>query len=277
MTSYLKNTFDINQPALVDVLDEIPLWSGPFGIKLLENIVYKKNITALDIGFGTGFPLTEVAMRLGPGSKVIGIDPWKAATVRAKQKLAIYGIHNVDIINGQAEKIPLPDHSTDLIISNNGLNNVTDLAQALNECKRVIKPGGQFVQTVNLPETMMTFYSALEQVLKQFKLVECIADMHHHIYEKRKPLDEYIQMLGEHGFSIRHVLHDEFNYHFTDGTAMLNHYFIRLAFLDSWKALVPAEKHHLVFSNIESILNKKAEAEGSLTLAVPFVVIDCKA
>ena len=73
MKKYLTNNLDLNK--LVNVLDELPLWSAPFGLKLLDAIEYKPNISALDIGFGNGFPLTELAMRLGETSTVYGIDP----------------------------------------------------------------------------------------------------------------------------------------------------------------------------------------------------------
>ena len=80
---------------LIDILDELPLWSAPFGLKLLDFVDYKSNITALDIGFGTGFPLVELAMRLGSGSTVYGIDPWDKALERTRQKIDGYGIDKI--------------------------------------------------------------------------------------------------------------------------------------------------------------------------------------
>jgi len=104
MKNYLYSTPD---PAKrVTFFDELPLWSAPFGWKLLDHIQYKSGITALDIGFGTGFPLIELAMRLGESATVYGIDPWKEAIERAKQKIDYYGISNVRIIEGVAESIP---------------------------------------------------------------------------------------------------------------------------------------------------------------------------
>jgi arsenite methyltransferase len=35
----------------VDFFDEVPLWSAPFGLKLLDKINYRKGISAIDIGF----------------------------------------------------------------------------------------------------------------------------------------------------------------------------------------------------------------------------------
>ena len=73
MKKYLSN--DFNFVKLIDVFDELPIWSAPFGLKLLDYVDYKTNISAIDIGFGTGFPLTELALRLGESSIVYGIDP----------------------------------------------------------------------------------------------------------------------------------------------------------------------------------------------------------
>ncbi len=69
-----------------------PLGRLLLGSRLFEQIHLKKNITALDIGFGAGFPLTELAMRLGKSCTVYGIDPWEAAIVRTEEKLRHYGI-----------------------------------------------------------------------------------------------------------------------------------------------------------------------------------------
>jgi len=153
LKSYLSDNFELNE--LINVFDELPLWSAPFGLKLLENINYKQNITALDIGFGAGFPLTEIAMRLGNSSTVYGIDPWKETFQRVNQKIYYYGISNIKLIEGEAESIPLEDNSIDLITSNNGINNVSDIDTVLSECSRILKIGGQFVQTMNLDKTMI--------------------------------------------------------------------------------------------------------------------------
>ncbi len=83
MTSYLKTNWNYNSEKLIEVFDELPLWAAPFGLQLLDGIKYKKGIQVLDIGFGAGFPLTVIAMRLGKDSKVFGIDPWDGAIDRA--------------------------------------------------------------------------------------------------------------------------------------------------------------------------------------------------
>ena len=136
MKKYLSNDFDFVE--YIEVADESPIWSAPFGLKLLDYVNYKTNISALDIGFGTGFPLTEIALRLGDSSIVYGIDPWKEAIKRVNKKVDYYGLTNVRIIEGVAESIPLDNDSVDLITSNNGINNVSDTDKVLTECSRIL-------------------------------------------------------------------------------------------------------------------------------------------
>ncbi len=270
------NTFDLNSQNQVELLDELPFWSAPFGLKLLDAIELKKNITALDIGFGLGFPLTEIAMRLGKTSKIYGIDPWQAAIKRTEKKITFYNITNVELIEGQAEKIPLPDNSLDLISSNNGINNVTDLNQVLSECSRLLRPEGQFVQTMNLEASMVEFYNVMKSVLQATGLDDAVQSMYKHIYHKRKPLYEYKQKLEAFDFKVKSIHHHSFEYRFVDGTTLLEHYFIRLAFMDDWKRIVPESMQEEVFYQIEEQLNQIARHEGGVKLTIPFVVIDCE-
>lgn len=273
---YLNTAFNFNSDELIEVLDELPFWSAPFGIKLLDKIKFRKNITILDIGFGTGFPLLELAMRFGQTCKIIGIDPWKAAIKRVNKKIKFYEIKNIKIIEGKAENIPLGNNSVDLIVSNNGLNNVKNLDRALSECSRIIKTKGKFVQAFNLNITMFEFYEIFEKLLNELKMKNEIQKMKAHIYKKRKPLDELINKIEKNGFAINEIEHDIFEYKFNDGTSMMNHYFIKLAFLNEWKNILPKEKQSQILKELEKRMNKKAESDGLFKLSIPFVVIDAE-
>jgi arsenite methyltransferase len=81
--------------------------------------------------------------------------------------------------------------------------------------------------------------------------------------------------LEEHEFRIDNVIEDKFEYRFVDGTTMLNHYFIQLAFLESWKNLIPLEKQVDIFNRIEDNMNEIASEEGYFKLSIPFVLINC--
>lgn len=276
MDNYLKTSYNLNDAEVVSVIDELSLWSAPFGLKLLDKINYRKNITAVDIGSGLGFPLLEVAMRLGNSCKVFGIDPWEAAVERTKKKIEIYGISNVKMISGVAEKIPLPDNSIDLIISNNGLNNVNNLKAVLAECGRISRTGAQLVFNFNTDKTMNEFYSVLENVLLEKNMQKELDLMKKHIYKKRKPVEEFQILLENNGFTVIETLLDEFSITFVDGTTMLNHFLMKLAFIESWKEIIPEEKQGEIFKEIEKRLNKIAESKGSIKLTIPYILMNCE-
>jgi len=121
---------------------------------------------------------------------------------------------------------------------------------------------------------MFEFYGQLEKVLSDLSMSTEIELMRRHIYEKRRPLDEMISMIQNHGFIIKDLEHDQFNYKFSNGTAMLNHYFIRLAFMDSWIKILPKNKLEQIFDTIEMRLNDQAKMLGSIKLSIPFVLIN---
>ncbi len=267
-----RSTIDLNDPRNISVFDEMPFWSAPFGIRLLEKVVPRQHMMALDIGFGTGFPLTELAMRLGDSGTVYGIDPWETAIRRVEYKLEKYGIRNVKIITGEAENIPLADGSLDLIVSNNGLNNVHDPVRVYSECHRVLKSGGQLLFTINLDTSMAEFYAVMRQVLQDKKMPEALEAVNKHIYEKRKPLQEVKSQLEKSGFIVRQVTEDSFAYRFADATSLFNHYFFRLAFIPAWLECVEEGRREEVFTEIENRMNATGEP---VTLTVPFVVVDC--
>jgi ubiquinone/menaquinone biosynthesis C-methylase UbiE len=50
-----------------------------------------------------------------------------------------------DVLDGDAEKLPLADASTDVVISNGVLNLATDKHKAFSEILRVLRPGGRLL------------------------------------------------------------------------------------------------------------------------------------
>jgi hypothetical protein len=100
-----------------------------------------------------------------------------------------------------------------------------------------------------------------------------IKGIHQHIEKKRPPIKKMISMIQKQGFIIKDLEYDQFNYQFANGTAMLNHYFIRF-FMDSWVKLIPKDKVVEVFNLVESNLNKQAELLGGLKLSIPYVMIN---
>lgn len=135
--SELPSEFDVHNSDVVSSIDDLPLWSAPFGLKLLDVVDMRPGQRVLDVGCGTGFPLVDLSQRLGPTCTVVGIDPWTEGLDRVRFKLRTWGIDNVELVDGVAESMPFDDASFDLVVANNGTNNVDDEPRAFGEIARV--------------------------------------------------------------------------------------------------------------------------------------------
>jgi ubiquinone/menaquinone biosynthesis C-methylase UbiE len=185
------------------------------------------------------------------------------------------GLQNIKLVEGVAEQMSFEDNFFDLIVSNNGLNNVQDLSRTLSECSRVSRRGAQFVFTFNTDRTFAEFYDVFREVLNESGLKELCKKVDEHIYEKRRPVAEYKKLLEQSNFHINELYEDEFDFKFSDATAMLSHYFMKI-FLASWKELVPDQFRENIFQKIENRLNLLAQQRNGFSMNVPFVAIDCQ-
>jgi SAM-dependent methyltransferase len=105
--------------------------------------VIRPGDTVLDIGSGSGTDALSCARLVGPKGQVFALD--MTAEMRAKLEAAVAaaGVGNVGLLEGDAEAIPLPDASVDVVTSNGVLNLVPDKARAIAVIQRVLKPGGR--------------------------------------------------------------------------------------------------------------------------------------
>jgi SAM-dependent methyltransferase len=229
----------------------------------------------LDIGCGTGFPLLELAQRLGQGCTVVGLDPWKAAMDRIRQKAAAWHVPNIQLVEGDAAEMPFDDASFDLIVSNLGINNLSRPESALAECRRVLKDQGTVALTTNSCGHMAQFYRALEVVLREMKAEQCLERLEQHVRHRRS-IPELIGLLAAAGFDVRRVERRDLPMRFLNGSALLRHSFIRLAFLDGWRGIVECEQERETFRRLEQELNRHADANHGLELTVPMAYIEAR-
>jgi demethylmenaquinone methyltransferase / 2-methoxy-6-polyprenyl-1,4-benzoquinol methylase len=100
---------------------------------------------ALDVCCGTGDLALALAQR---GAEVIGLD-FSGAMLEIAEKRRRNNLKpqtlNLKFIQGDAQQIPFPDHSFDIVTVGYGLRNLTDWEAGLAEMCRVAKPGGRLV------------------------------------------------------------------------------------------------------------------------------------
>jgi demethylmenaquinone methyltransferase/2-methoxy-6-polyprenyl-1,4-benzoquinol methylase len=99
--------------------------------------------TVPDLATGTA-DLAILITRMVPGAHVIGVDPSAGMLAVARQKVADAGLGAcIDLREGDAQALDLPDRSVDAITMAFGIRNVPDRPKALREMARVTRPGGR--------------------------------------------------------------------------------------------------------------------------------------
>jgi arsenite methyltransferase len=99
--------------------------------------------TVLDIGCGAGFDTLQAAMQVGATGRVIALDMTAAMLRRTTEGAAALGLGNVQAREGYMEELPVEDGTVDVVISNGVINLAPDKVAALEEIRRVLKPGGR--------------------------------------------------------------------------------------------------------------------------------------
>lgn len=99
----------------------------------------------LDLGSGGGIDALIAARLVGKEGQVIGLDMTPDMVELAKENAAKAGIGNVEFLEGSIDRIPLPDGSVDVVLSNCVVNLVEDKASVFSEALRVLAEGGRLV------------------------------------------------------------------------------------------------------------------------------------
>jgi arsenite methyltransferase len=265
-------------PEIISAWDEAPLWTARFGALLLEHLPLAGARRVLDLGCGAGFPLFELARCLGPGAACVGVDPWASALARANVKRRAYQAQ-AGLVQGDGARLPMPAGVFDLLVINLGINNFEDPAAILADCARVLAPGGRLALTTNISGHMAEFYAVFRQVLLDQGLESQLPALAAH--EAHRGTRQSVTSLVEGaGLKTARVVEDSFRLRYRDGTALLNHWFIRLGFLDGWlsvlRPLNDEDRTEAVFTEIEQRLNASAHTAGELALTVPMLYLECE-
>lgn len=96
-------------------------------------------LRVLEIGVGMGADYLEW---LKAGARATGVDLSAISLEKARRRCELAG-HEADLRVADAECLPFPDHTFDLVYSYGVLHHSPDTAQCLREACRVLRPGGQ--------------------------------------------------------------------------------------------------------------------------------------
>jgi len=93
----------------------------------------------LEIGFGSGLNLQFYPTAV---TKVVGVDPSMTSARLARKRIEASSFP-VEFIGLSAERLPLADETVETIVTTFTLCTIPDVAGALREMRRVLRPGGR--------------------------------------------------------------------------------------------------------------------------------------
>ena len=115
------------------------------GLRLLDA---RPGEYVLEIGFGTGRALIELARAVGETGKVSGIDLSSGMLAVSQQRLQRSGLGaKIDLYLGDATCLPFPSHHFQAVFSSFTLElfEPSEIQAVLAECRRILVPSGRLV------------------------------------------------------------------------------------------------------------------------------------
>ena len=152
-------------------------FEGPHLRRLVELLEVRQGEAALDVGFGTGDVVLELARAVGEEGGVVGIDISPQMKEVATAKLEEAGLEErVDLRVGDACKLPFSDASFDVVCSTFTVElfDLSEMEVVLEECRRVLRPAGRFgvaAMSSHRRTVMSAMYEAARKVAPQ--ILDC--------------------------------------------------------------------------------------------------------
>jgi demethylmenaquinone methyltransferase/2-methoxy-6-polyprenyl-1,4-benzoquinol methylase len=120
----------------------LSFWQDPrWRRALVDAVAPASSQRILDVATGTGMVAAELLARAH--CTVVGIDQSPQMLAAARARFAGIDAGRVELVEGQAEALPFPDHSFDALTFTYLLRYVDDPPATVRELARVVRPGGR--------------------------------------------------------------------------------------------------------------------------------------
>jgi ubiquinone/menaquinone biosynthesis C-methylase UbiE len=162
--------------------------SGPDLAWIVEVAALTGKEHVVDVGTGTG----HTALALAPYvTEVVALDITLPMLEEARHLAASRGITNVRFLQGDACALPLSSNQFDLVACRHAAHHFAQVAQAIGEWARILKPGGKVV----VADSVSPEEAELDSFLNE---IEVLRDPSHgHNYR----ISEWLSLLAEAGFT----------------------------------------------------------------------------
>jgi len=132
---------DLAGKARADVADLLDLQLSPLGLRAIEALSPQIGEAVLDVGCGAGQSVLQIADRVGPGGRVIGVDIAPPLLELARRRAV--GRSQVEFMECDAQRLALPERSIDCVFSRFGVMAFQDPVAAFSNFRRMMNPSGR--------------------------------------------------------------------------------------------------------------------------------------
>ncbi len=170
----------------------------------------KRGDRVLDLAGGTGDIAALLKPRVGSEGSIVLGDINNGMLSVGRDRMIDRGlVEGFEYVQCNAEALPFPDNSFNLVTIAFGLRNVTDKNAALREMQRVLKPGGQ-ARVLEFSEVKLDWFKPIydfhsfKVLPKLGKLFANDSDSYQYLAEsirKHPPQEQLKAMMGEAGFA----------------------------------------------------------------------------
>jgi len=114
--------------------------------RILDTAGVGAAMTVLDLGCGTGLFTRAAAHMVGAGGRVHAVDLQAAMVAQTAAQVEYEAVQDrVTLHHAGAYELPLPDDTVDVALVIATLGEIPDKPAALNELRRVLKPGARML------------------------------------------------------------------------------------------------------------------------------------
>lgn len=125
----------------------VPAMFAPWAPVLVDTAGIQSGDRIIDIACGTGVVARQAATRAGDAGWVVGLDI-NVAMLAVARSQSTSGGAPVEWLEADAQAIPLPDASFDVVLCQHGLQQFPDPLAALGEMRRLLVDGGRLALCV---------------------------------------------------------------------------------------------------------------------------------
>ncbi|MBE3558499.1 MAG: class I SAM-dependent methyltransferase [Ktedonobacteraceae bacterium] len=145
-----------------------PFRSRMFGTaeQIIERAGVRPGMRVLEIGPGPGHftvPLARRVVEEGKDGSITCVEIQQEMIEMLHQRLHAEQISNIEVIQGDAQQLPLPADSFDMVFLVTVVGEVPDESALFRECARVLKPGGIVAVTEQISDPDYRFPGTVRQ------------------------------------------------------------------------------------------------------------------